>query len=294
MRDLMEWTTPYLSEKRIENSRLNVEWLLCHTLQCKRVDLYADHDRPLNKNELEDFKAALKRRVDHEPLQYITGSAEFMGLTFEVGPDVLIPRPDTEVLVEKTLEVCRGDVFRERPIYILDIGTGSGAIAVSLAFFLKKNSIPCEITALDVSSKAIQVAQRNAERILPPGSVNFLCGNILDESIGNAFVHPFDVIVSNPPYISDKEFNELPEEIKNFEPHEALKAEEEGLIFFRHISKTAIKLFRQNGKENFLLFEVGYDQAQEVRKIMLENSFSDIEIVDDYHHVERVVKGILN
>jgi release factor glutamine methyltransferase len=293
VRDLMEWTTPYLSERHFENSRLNVEWLLCHTLQCQRVDLYADYERPLDKTELESFRTNLKRRTAHEPLQYIVGSAEFMGLNFEVDREVLIPRSDTEILVEKTLEICKTFARASETLSLLDIGTGSGAIAVSVAYFLKKQSIPFVITAIDSSPKAIALAQRNAERIIKSESIHFICGNIFDDSDLEESADAFDIIVSNPPYISDQEFDELPEDVKNYEPHEALRAEDNGLAFYKHISKIAPKLFRSANAKRILLFETGYDQAAQVKKIMLENNFTDIEIVKDYQQVERAVKGTL-
>lgn len=288
--ELLDWSIGYLSEKQFENPRLNVEWLLCHTLGCKRIDLYANYDRPLDKKELEEFKSILLRRINHEPLQYITGETEFMGLTFKVNPDVLIPRPDTELLVEKTLDLCKHNGYEK--VYILDIGTGSGALCVSLAFFLEKYNIPYSITALDISEKALTLAQQNANRIVGEGKINFIFGNILEENSASELFHSFDVIVCNPPYISDKEFALLPKEVRDHEPKLALKADDNGLVFYKHIVGVAQSFFRSNLTQKHVLFEVSYNQAEDVKKMLEERGF-ETKVFKDYHQIDRVVSGSL-
>lgn len=283
----MEWTTSYLADKHIDNPRLNVEWMLSDTLGCKRLDLYMDQDRPLSANELVLFKSRLLRRANHEPLQYIIGRTEFMGLTLEVNPSVLIPRPDTELLVEKALECAAG---MSEPLRILDIGTGSGAVAISLAAFLRRRGIPARIAGLDIRPEAVDLAKRNATRLLGEGSVHFLVADVL--SADDMFGGPFDVIVSNPPYISDTEFDVLPAEVREYEPHDALRAADNGLIFYKHISNLCKRLFDPAGHVRACLFEVGYNQADEVRRIMVGEGFQSVTVYHDYGGRDRVVKGI--
>lgn len=288
--ELLDWSMHYLSEKQFDNPRLNVEWLLCHTLNCKRIDLYANYDRPMGKKELEEFKSLLLRRINHEPLQYIIGTAEFMGLTFEVNANVLIPRPDTELLVEKTLELCkhRGNGI----VHILDVGTGSGALCVSIAFYLEKYNIPYSITALDISEKALTLAKLNADRIVGEGKIKFIFGNILNENSNSDLFQSFEIIVSNPPYISDQEFALLPNEVKDHEPEAALKADATGLVFYKHVARAAKSFFRSNLTKKHVIFEVGYNQSEDVKKILEENGF-ETEVYKDYHQIDRVVCGNL-
>lgn len=289
--EILDWSVQYLTDKAFENPRLNVEWLLCHTLQCKRIDLYADHDRPLNKTEIESFKANLLRRVDREPLQYIIGSADFMGLTFDVTTDVLIPRADTEILVEKALEICRQK--HGETVKILDIGTGSGAIAISIAYYLRKYAIPNSVTALDISEKAIEVAKTNSEKILGDHSINFVHGNILKELSLNDLHGSFDVIVSNPPYISAKEYDVLPKEVREHEPAIALRAADDGLVFYQQIARTAKLFFHSNLSKKHVFLEVGYDQADIVGRFLTEQGFA-VSVFKDYNKIDRVVCGTLS
>ncbi len=278
IKEMLDWTTQYLSEKKFENPRTNVEWLLSHILGCKRLDLYVNFDRPLNKAEIEKFKALLKRRLTNEPLQYIVGSTEFMGLKMDVNPSVLIPRPDTETLVEKTLDACQKLGLEK--IHITDIGTGSGAVAIALGHFLKKAKIDCQLTAIDINEEALRVARSNAARA--DCTIEFLKLDILKEPIPRS-----DILVSNPPYISETEFLLLDEEVRNFEPREALWADDNGLAFYKRIIDIA-----NHQKVLQVLVEVGYDQAQKVARLFKEKDVS-VEIYKDYQGTDRVVHGIL-
>lgn len=289
--EIINWSVKYLADKGFENPRLNIEWLLCHVLECRRIDLYVDHDRPLSKEETEQFKSILLRRVGHEPLQYIVGSADFMGLTFDVTPDVLIPRADTECLVETTLELCKS--LKETPIRILDIGTGSGAIAISLAHYLKKYSLPFSIAALEKSEKAIGIAKRNSDKILGENVVRFVHGDILNVNSIQELFHSFDIVVSNPPYVSEKEYELLPKEVKDHEPVLALKAAEDGLEFYKKIAETAKDFFCSNLSKKHVILEVAYDQAPRVRTLLTERGF-DVKTYKDYHQIDRVVCGCLS
>lgn len=283
---LLDWTTQYLADRNMENPRLNVEWLLSDTLRCKRLDLYVDFDRPLTTGELDGFKARLKRRVNQEPLQYIVGSAEFMGLTFAVNASVLIPRPDTELLVEQTLKTCVASGRDE--LRILDIGTGSGVISIALSHALRRRNIRAIITAIDISADAIVVAEENA-RTLKAESIVFAVADVFHcppELDGR-----FDLVVSNPPYISDAEYDHLDAEVRNYEPPLALRAADNGLIFYRHISNLCGRLLDPAGAVRACLFEVAYDQAAAVREIMVQAGFVDVSAFRDYGGHLRVVQG---
>ncbi len=273
-------STEFLEKKNIESPRTNAEHLLAHVLKCKRLDLYLAFDRPLKENETDIYRELIVRRGKTEPLQYIVGTVEFYGLEFKVNPSVLIPRPETELLIEKILE----SVNKEDSLKILDIGTGSGNIAVSLA----KNLSNSTLTAIDISEDAIEVAEENSELNNINGQISFYKIDFVNEQGFNE--SNFDLIVSNPPYVSINDYSGLSPELKDHEPKIALTDNKDGLNFYSEISKKAQTLLNKNGK---LFFEVGMGQAEEVKTILIQNSFSDIEIFKDYSNIERVVKGVL-
>jgi len=273
-------STEFLEKKNIESPRTNAEHLLAHVLKCKRLDLYLAFDRPLKENETDIYRELIVRRGKTEPLQYIVGTVEFYGLEFKVNPSVLIPRPETELLIEKILE----SVNKEDSLKILDIGTGSGNIAVSLA----KNLSNSTLTAIDISEDAIEVAEENSELNNINGQISFYKIDFVNEQ--GFSESNFDLIVSNPPYVSINDYSGLSPELKDHEPKIALTDNKDGLNFYSEISKKAQTLLNKNGK---LFFEVGMGQAEEVKTILIQNSFSDIEIFKDYSNIERVVKGVL-
>ena len=276
--DLINLSTEYLVKKEIESPRVNAELLLAHTLKCKRLDLYLSYDRPLSEDEVSIYREFIKRRSRSEPLQYIIGKVEFYGLEFLVNPSVLIPRPETEILVEAILN----SVNKNDRIKILDIGVGSGNISVSLAKHLPNS----EITATDLSLPAIETAKENAKLNNVLERINFTKQDINVESFSE---EKFDIVVSNPPYISKEEFPNLKDELKVYEPKNALTDFLDGLNYFRIISKKSKSILNKNGK---LYFEVGQGQAEDVKKILSENNFSDISFVKDYLKIDRVVSGI--
>jgi release factor glutamine methyltransferase len=291
--ELLNWGDQYLNEKGFENSRLNAERLLGHTLNLNRVDLYLNYERPLTAEDLERFKGLLKRRLQHEPLQYILGETEFFSLRFRVNPGVLIPRPETEILVDKVLSECGRKFEAGSTITILDIGTGSGCIAVALA---KHLSNAC-LTAIDVSDAALTTAAENALMNEVADQIDFRkidfyfreadrdpTKNLLDE-----FKNRFDVIVSNPPYISDAEFPNLPAEVREFEPRAALKNGADGMNFYRQIAATAHKILNPGG---LVAVEVGLAQAQFVAEFFRKNGLSQIQVVADLSGIDRVVCGV--
>jgi release factor glutamine methyltransferase len=266
-----------LQKKGIQSPRINAELLLASVLKCKRLQLYLSFDRPLKQNELDEYRKMIKRRSSFEPLQYITGFVEFYNLEFKVTPAVLIPRPETEMLVETIIQNCNNEIT------ILDIGSGSGIIGISLAVNLRNSTVYCT----DISDEAIILAKENARRHNVISKISFLKHNIISQPID--FISFFDVIVSNPPYISKNDFNTLQKEIKNFEPRYTLTDESDGYTFFKIIALKAINKLNEGGK---LFFEIGEGQSNTVKNILQENSFSDIRIVKDYQNIDRIIYGV--
>ena len=271
-------STEYLQKKGVESPRINAELLLANILNCKRLDLYLKFDQPLKEEEINLYREFISRRGKFEPLQYITGSVEFFGLEFKVNKSVLIPRPETEILVETVIY----SADKEENIDILDIGTGSGNIAVSVA----KNLPNSNISAIDNSSEALMVAKENAKLNSVANRINFINDSILNGVIYSA--KKYDIIVSNPPYISVDEFQNLQPELKVYEPRTALTDEGDGFLFFRIISSKTKNMLKEKGK---LFFEVGKDQYKQVENILLENDFRNVTVKKDYLNIERVVYG---
>ena len=271
-------STEYLQKKGVESPRINAELLLANILNCKRLDLYLKFDQPLKEEEINLYREFISRRGKFEPLQYITGSVEFFGLEFKVNKSVLIPRPETEILVETVIY----SADKEENIDILDIGTGSGNIAVSVA----KNLPNSNISAIDNSSEALMVAKENAKLNSVANRINFINDSILNGIIYSA--KKYDIVVSNPPYIPVDEFQNLQPELKVYEPRTALTDEGDGFLFFRIISSKTKNMLKEKGK---LFFEVGKDQYKQVENILLENDFRNVTVKKDYLNIERVVYG---
>lgn len=270
----------FLGRSGIENPRLNAERLLSSVLKSDRVGLYLHFDKPLSSAERESFKALLKRRAMHEPLQYIIGETEFMSLPFFVTRDVLIPRPETETLVEKILESCR----LEASIRILDIGTGCGCIAVSLAKMLPESTVD----AAEVAPSALELAKSNAGRDGVAERVFFIEADIRMEGFVRAVHAPYDVVVSNPPYVSLSDWPNLPKDIRDFEPRAALCDEGDGLSFYRIIASRARTILSPSGK---LFLEIGFGQRDSVFEILRSAGYTGIEAYPDLNGIDRVVKA---
>lgn len=271
---VLNWTKGYLAEKGIENARLEAEWLLCSVLDIDRVGLYVNHDKPLSAEELSAYRAMVARRARREPLQHILGTQEFMGLDFIVSRDVLVPRHDTEVLVQEAAKRCIPSAK------ILDVGVGSGCVAVALA-----KAIPgAEIYGVDISSKAVAVAARNAAS--NDTEVKFFVGSLFEPVEGMVF----DLIVSNPPYIPSEEIQVLQPEVRDYEPRGALDGGNDGLDFYRKIIPAAEGHLRSSG---WLLFEVGMNQAPHVLDLFRDNGgYEELFAAPDAGGIERVVGGI--
>lgn len=271
---MLEWATSYFDEKGISNSRFSIEWLLASVLDVKRLDLYLIFDRPLVEDELKQLRPLVKRRASHEPLQYITGETDFFNTKIKVRPGVLIPRPETEQLVEIIL-----DDYDHSPRNVLDIGTGSGCIAIAL----KKNRPDWSITATDISEKALTIAKENAH--LNDVSISFQKHNILSPS-DELTNHQFDLIVSNPPYILRDERDVLDKEVKEFEPDEALFCTSTQDIYGA-IEAFAAKNLSESGE---LFVEIHEQYGEEVKQIFPEEAWKT-HLIEDYGSKDRFLRA---
>jgi len=279
---LIDWTKGYLDKKGIATARLDGELLLAHILGTDRTHLYMNFDQPLTEKEMADFKALLQRRAKHEPLQYITGEQEFWSMSFRVSPSVLIPRPETELLVEEGADALGRD-FPGEHLKILDIGTGSGALAAALASELKE----AVVTGVDISKDAIGIAQKNMEKNGLSDVVTIIEGDLFGPVAGARF----HLIVSNPPYIPKSELAALQPEVKDFEPLSALDGGEDGLDYYRQIIPAAPEFLVPGG---WLMFEHGAGQSADIVGLFEKTGcFEEITSVNDYAGLDRLVKGRL-
>lgn len=270
---MLEWTTAYFNEKNIAQARLEAEVLLARVLEVDRVYLYVHYSQPVGGQERELFKTNIKRRLTGEPIAYIIGVKEFMSLEFALSPDVLIPRPETELLVETALDLIK---LHERP-RICEVGTGSGAIAVSLAHYCSR----AEILAGDISEAALSIASSNAKRWKV--SVDFRHGSLLEPFSKEP---PFDLIVANLPYVSPEEYADLPDEIKLYEPELALLASGDGLDIYRDLKPQSRTLLKPDG---YILLEIGAGQGAAARAMM--EGFAEVEIIKDLAGRDRLLKS---
>lgn len=277
---LIELSTDYLSKKGIDSPRTNAEYLLAHVLNCSRMDLYLKFDQPLTEEETSEYRELIKRRGQREPLQYILGTVEFYGLEFKVDRNVLIPRNETELLVEEIIKFAKD----KKNLKVLDIGTGSGNIAISLM----KNLNDIEIDAIDISQKAIDVANYNAKTLGLDGRISFESIDI--NAAKTSLDKKYDIVVSNPPYISEKDYQSLEPELLNYEPKEALTDELDGLSYYNLICSKASELIIKGGR---IFFELGISQSSAVNSFMEINNFKDIRIIKDYQNIDRIITGEL-
>ena len=281
--DIIKWGTGYLAEKGFDEARLTVELLLGETLGVKRFDLYVKHDQPLKKSELDKFKVLLKRRLSHEPVQYILGKTNFYSIEIKVDKRALIPRPETEILAEAVIEHCRTFLSQKDVVRVLDVGTGSGCLAIAVAKFVKNSSV----VAIDKSAAAIELAKENARGTGTEEKITFVQSDFLKLE-SNVFETGFDVIISNPPYIPENELASLARDIRDFEPVDALSDGRDGMTFFRRISEAAPRLLRDGG---WVFVETADGQAKEVARIFSENGGTDLLVKKDLSNIERVVRS---
>jgi release factor glutamine methyltransferase len=257
IRRLLEWTKPFFDRKGLDEPRLAAEILLAKVLGCARLELYTRFDRVPSEEQLAAFRSFVNRAADHVPIAYLVGFKEFYSLEFEVTPDVLVPRPETEMLVERSLEVIAA---RSQPVCFLEIGTGSGCIAVATC----KHAQSVRFVATDVSPGAIDVAKRNAETHGVTERIEFVECFGLDLPNDALAEGGFDALVSNPPYVAESEVADLPRNVKDHEPHIALHDGADGLSFYRTFANDAARVLKPSG---LVLVEVGDTQAGAVKQI---------------------------
>ncbi|MBD3224858.1 MAG: peptide chain release factor N(5)-glutamine methyltransferase [Caldithrix sp.] len=289
--DLLNRTTQFFKDKHIENARLNAELLLASLWHKNRVDLYIEFERLLTEQEVDRYREMVRRRAAGEPLQYIVGETEFMGLTLRVNPSVLIPRPETEILVEEVLNL-KSKISGDHPV-IADIGTGSGCIAIALKHLWPQTSV----FATDISAEALQTAVDNA-------AINNLTGHsqsgttpsnhslvFLQHDICTPWSEQLplkvDILVSNPPYIRDDEMAQLPAEIRQFEPAIALTDESDGMRFYDRLFE--ITAAQENPQVGYLLVEMSGSQPQQIIERAREFHFDPIQTVNDLSGIPRVL-----
>lgn len=278
--EALNLSTVYLNKKGIESARLNAELMLAHILNCKRLQLYLMFDRPLDENELSVYREFLARRAKREPLQYILGEVEFYNIKLKVNPDVLIPRPETELLVEKIIQ----DFSNKSDFKFLDIGIGSGNISIALLINLPNSAG----IGIDVSDTALTLANFNAESNSVKDRLELIHFDILKDDI--RLLGKFDAVISNPPYVSSEDFETLEPELKVYEPQIALTDFYNGLTFYRKIISIADNLLKENGK---VYFEIGKGQSNEIKTLMENKQINNINIIKDYQGIDRIICGDL-
>ena len=273
--DIIKWAEKYFSQNQFINPKLEIEWLLRSILKCSKLDIYLRFEEPLDSKQLSVLRSWIKRRVkNNEPLQYITGSCEFYGRRYIVDSKVLIPRQETERLIDIVIDKSS---MVEKPD-ILDVGTGSGCIALTLALEISK----ANIFGIDVSSDAIKVAEKNKSR-LNVKNVFFYEMNILIDIPSQTY----DFLISNPPYVSKNEMKHLSKEIKNFEPHIALTDFDDGLIFYHRLGEIGKDMLKFNG---WIILEVGKEKhSSKVYSIFKSLHYKNLALIKDFNGDNRVL-----
>ena len=272
---LLKWGTDELTAHSVDNASVDAWYLLEHIYGISRVDFLIRRNDPFDEVQMKqsaDYQALIRRRSEGYPVQYLTGSTEFMGLPFFVNESVLIPRQDTEVLVETALAMMKPECR------LLDMCTGSGCILLSLA----KLGTVAEGVGVDISEGALKVAERNRENLGLP-QVRLVHSNLFESVEG-----VFDMIVSNPPYIPTEDIEDLMREVKDHEPHLALDGSRDGLHFYRKLAEESGRYLVPGGS---LLFEIGYDQGEAVSRLLEAAGFCNIEVIKDLPGLDRVVRA---
>lgn len=276
VQELLTWTCEYFAGHGIPAPRLEAEVLLASALGVDRITLYMQYDRPVNEDERAVFREYIKRRSRGEPTAYITNNKEFMSLSFQVDSRVLIPRPDTETLVEEAIRLLR---MRTGPHLVADVGTGSGAVAISLAYYVPE----ARVYAVDIEPGAIEVARANAARNRVEDRVEFTVGNLLEPLLDMKL----DLIAANLPYIPSSDLPKLPKEIRDFEPLLALDGGADGLVYYRKLVEQAVSVIKPGG---FLLMELGdASQIKELEAGLDRRNWPVSYVVEDLGQRPRVL-----
>jgi len=276
---LLNWAAEYFTKNGLDSPRLSAELLLSHILAIKRIELYTQFDKPVSKQQLDKLHNLIKRAVQHEPLAYLIGKTEFYSLELNVTSDCCIPRPETELLVERAIEFLRTQTGKQ---FVCDLCTGSGCIAIAIA----KNFSNADIIATDISDAALGVAAKNIEKHQLDDRIKLLCGDLFEPLVPHLDVDKFDLIVCNPPYVSADEFEKLDKNVKDYEPKLALFAGADGLDTYRRIVEKVDAFLKPDGA---LMLEVGYSQGEAVRELLGQTgAFAEIKIEKDFHNNDRI------
>lgn len=280
---LIKLGTEELKGSSIDTPQLDAEVLLCYLLNIERIQLHIYPEREIAQEICQKFWEVVEKRKKQVPVQYLTNRQEFMGLDFYVDQRVLIPRGDTEILVEEVLRLYRQGLYSEN-VKLLDLGTGSGAIGLSLAKLIDRS----QVTLVDISADALEVAQINADLIGVSNKVEFYHGDLFEALKGDRAHMNFHFVLSNPPYISRRVIETLSPQVKEYEPYNALDGGEDGLDFYRKIVERAMEFILPGG---WLVVEIGFDQGPAVKELLEARGFHAVEIIRDLAGLDRVVKG---
>ncbi len=276
IRETLAMATETLRMNGLETPRLDAEVIMAAVLNLSRPDLYIKSEDAVSPERLTKYFSLVERRAAREPVAYITGVKEFMSLPFRVNRDVLVPRPETELLVEEALAI--------KPLRIIDVGTGSGAIAVSMAYYLPGS----RVTAIDISAEALAVARHNAVLHGVAGRVTFLKGNLVDPLVKSEHYGCFDLVAANLPYIPSSEMDNLPVDVRGYEPAKALDGGPGGLEKYRELCPRAFELLKTGGA---ILLEIGYGQAVQLLAFLTGVGYQNIQVIRDLAGLERLVKA---
>ena len=272
--DLINWGETYFKDKNFDNPRSEIEWLLQDLLNYKKIDLYLKFEEEIDSEKLFILKSWIKRRVSREPLQYITGKADFYGRSYFVNNKVLIPRPETEILIDAAIK----NLLKKKNPFIIDIGTGSGCIGITLAIEIKKSNV----LSIDISKDALLIAKNNAENHNIK-NIKFLEIDVLKNDINQKA----DLIISNPPYISKNELSTLMPEVKNHEPKISLTDNKDGFTFYKRFVSLFPKILKNDGAA---IIEVGREEHSiKVLEIFKKNGMKNIKVLKDLNSDNRAV-----
>jgi release factor glutamine methyltransferase len=281
---MLNWMTDYYTEKGIDAPRLNAELLLSHVLEMERIELYTRFDKTVDKEQLDILHDLVKRAGQHEPIAYLTGKTEFYSLRLQVSPDCMIPRPETELLVERAIEFLRARTGMQS---VCDLCTGCGCIAVAIA----KNLPQAKIIATDICGDALNIAANNIENHDLKDRITLLSGDLFEPIVPQLDVEKFDLIVCNPPYVSASEFERLDKCVKEYEPRLALYAGVDGLEVYRRIIDKADQFLRKDGA---LILEIGYAQGPAIKELLEKTgAFAEIKIEKDFHDNDRIATALM-
>jgi len=277
---LLNWITEYLTERSIDSPRLSAELLLSGVLETRRIELYTQFDKPVARQELDRLHDLVKRAGQNEPVAYLIGKTEFYSLELNITADCMIPRPETELLVQRAIEFLR---TRPGTQLVCDLCTGCGCIAVAIA----KNFPDARIIATDICDAALNVAVENVEKHQLKDRIKLLHGDLFDPIVPQLDVDKFDLIVCNPPYVSAAEYEKLDKNVKDYEPKSALLAGDDGLDIYRRICEKAEQFLKPDAG---LMLEIGFAQGQAVRELLEQTgAFAEIKIEKDYDDNDRLV-----